>query len=84
MTAEQISLEAMEAKHLDGAVLLSREAGWPHRREIDIQGTQNGGCDFVVGPTHVEGKAQAITNGQIAAVSTDADFGVAGIHRPIQ
>jgi GNAT superfamily N-acetyltransferase len=33
MTAEQISLEAMETEHLDGAVLLSREAGWPHRRE---------------------------------------------------
>jgi GNAT superfamily N-acetyltransferase len=33
MTAEQISLEAMETGHLDGAVLLSREAGWPHRRE---------------------------------------------------
>jgi GNAT superfamily N-acetyltransferase len=33
MTAEQISLEAMGAEHLDGAVLLSREAGWPHRRE---------------------------------------------------
>jgi GNAT superfamily N-acetyltransferase len=33
MTAEQISLEAMGTKHLDGAVLLSREAGWPHRRE---------------------------------------------------
>jgi GNAT superfamily N-acetyltransferase len=33
MTAEQISLEAMDAEHLDGAVLLSREAGWPHRRE---------------------------------------------------
>jgi GNAT superfamily N-acetyltransferase len=33
MSAEQISLEAMEAAHLDGAVLLSREAGWPHRRE---------------------------------------------------
>jgi GNAT superfamily N-acetyltransferase len=33
MTAEQISLEAMETAHLDGAVLLSREAGWPHRRE---------------------------------------------------
>jgi GNAT superfamily N-acetyltransferase len=33
MTAKQISLEAMETEHLDGAVLLSREAGWPHRRE---------------------------------------------------
>jgi GNAT superfamily N-acetyltransferase len=33
MTAEQISLEAMEIEHLDGAILLSREAGWPHRRE---------------------------------------------------
>jgi predicted N-acetyltransferase YhbS len=33
MTAEQISLEAMETEHLDGAILLSREAGWPHRRE---------------------------------------------------
>jgi GNAT superfamily N-acetyltransferase len=33
MTAEQISLEAMEAGHLEGAVLLSREVGWPHRRE---------------------------------------------------
>jgi GNAT superfamily N-acetyltransferase len=33
MTAEQISLEAMETEHLDGAVLLSRAAGWPHRRE---------------------------------------------------
>jgi GNAT superfamily N-acetyltransferase len=33
MTAEQISLEAMGPEHLDGAVLLSREAGWPHRRE---------------------------------------------------
>src|SRR5918998_1898386 len=33
MTAEQISLEAMEIEHLDGAVHLSQEAGWPHRRE---------------------------------------------------
>jgi GNAT superfamily N-acetyltransferase len=33
MTAEQISLEPMEVEHLDGAVLLSREMGWPHRRE---------------------------------------------------
>lgn len=33
MTAEQISLEAMGTEHLDGAALLSREAGWPHRRE---------------------------------------------------
>jgi predicted N-acetyltransferase YhbS len=33
MTSEQISLEAMEPEHLDEAVLLSREAGWPHRRE---------------------------------------------------
>jgi predicted N-acetyltransferase YhbS len=33
MTAEQIWLRPMEPEHLDGAVLLSREAGWPHRRE---------------------------------------------------
>ncbi|WP_134495297.1 GNAT family N-acetyltransferase [Microvirga pakistanensis] len=33
MTADLISLEPMKAEHLDGAVLLSREAGWPHRRE---------------------------------------------------
>jgi GNAT superfamily N-acetyltransferase len=33
MTAEQISLEAMGTEHLDGAVRLSQEAGWPHRRE---------------------------------------------------
>ncbi|MXQ14209.1 GNAT family N-acetyltransferase [Microvirga makkahensis] len=33
MTAQLISLEPMKTEHLDGAVLLSREAGWPHRRE---------------------------------------------------
>jgi GNAT superfamily N-acetyltransferase len=33
MAAEHISLEAMGAEHLDGAVHLSQEAGWPHRRE---------------------------------------------------
>jgi GNAT superfamily N-acetyltransferase len=33
MSAEQISLEAMGTEHLDGAVHLSQEAGWPHRRE---------------------------------------------------
>lgn len=33
MTASQISLEPMTPDHLDGAVMLSRQAGWPHRRE---------------------------------------------------
>jgi GNAT superfamily N-acetyltransferase len=32
MSAEQISLTTMETDHLDGAVLLSREVAWPHRR----------------------------------------------------
>lgn len=33
MTAQQITLETMMAEHLDGAVELSRQAKWPHRRE---------------------------------------------------
>jgi predicted N-acetyltransferase YhbS len=33
MTAQQITLEKMTPKHLDGAVVLSRQAQWPHRRE---------------------------------------------------
>lgn len=33
MTAQQITLEAMMPEHLDGAVELSRQAKWPHRRE---------------------------------------------------
>lgn len=33
MDQETIDLVAFDERHLDGAVLLSREAGWPHRRE---------------------------------------------------
>jgi len=33
MTASQITLETMTPDHLDGAVALSQQAGWPHRRE---------------------------------------------------
>ncbi|MCX2698090.1 GNAT family N-acetyltransferase [Ochrobactrum chromiisoli] len=33
MTASQITLETMTPDHLDGAVGLSQQAGWPHRRE---------------------------------------------------
>ncbi|TIR01253.1 MAG: hypothetical protein E5X64_28895, partial [Mesorhizobium sp.] len=33
MTAQQITLETMTSEHLDGAVELSRQAKWPHRRE---------------------------------------------------
>ncbi|RWI08771.1 MAG: GNAT family N-acetyltransferase [Mesorhizobium sp.] len=33
MTAQQITLETMMPEHLDGAVALSRQAKWPHRRE---------------------------------------------------
>jgi GNAT superfamily N-acetyltransferase len=33
MTAQQITLETMMPEHLDGAVELSRQVGWPHRRE---------------------------------------------------
>ncbi|WP_343315863.1 GNAT family N-acetyltransferase [Brucella sp. BE17] len=33
MTASQITLEPMTLDHLDGAVVLSQQAGWPHRRE---------------------------------------------------
>jgi predicted GNAT family acetyltransferase len=33
MTAHQITLEAMTPGHLDGAVELSRQVKWPHRRE---------------------------------------------------
>ncbi|RIY02618.1 N-acetyltransferase [Aureimonas flava] len=33
MRAGEITLEAMGEGHLDGALRLSREAGWPHRRE---------------------------------------------------
>jgi len=33
MNQEAIDLVAFDEHHLDGAVLLSREAGWPHRRE---------------------------------------------------
>lgn len=33
MTVSQITLETMTADHLDGAVVLSRQAGWPHRRD---------------------------------------------------
>lgn len=33
MDQEMIDLVAFDESHLDGAVLLSREAGWPHRRE---------------------------------------------------
>jgi GNAT superfamily N-acetyltransferase len=33
MDQETIDLVAFDESHLDGAVLLSREAGWPHRRE---------------------------------------------------
>jgi GNAT superfamily N-acetyltransferase len=33
MTARQIMFETMTPEHLDGAVELSRQVGWPHRRE---------------------------------------------------
>ncbi len=33
MHQDTIELVAFDESHLDGAVLLSREAGWPHRRE---------------------------------------------------
>lgn len=33
MGQETIDIAAFEESHLDGAVLLSREAGWPHRHE---------------------------------------------------
>ncbi|MDX3805514.1 GNAT family N-acetyltransferase [Bosea thiooxidans] len=33
MDQETIDIVAFDERHLDGAVLLSREAGWPHRRE---------------------------------------------------
>lgn len=33
MTASRITLETMTQDHLDGAVALSQQAGWPHRRE---------------------------------------------------
>jgi GNAT superfamily N-acetyltransferase len=33
MTTQQIILEEMTPKHLDGAVALSRQVSWPHRRE---------------------------------------------------
>ncbi|MEZ2405463.1 GNAT family N-acetyltransferase [Bosea sp. RCC_152_1] len=33
MDQKTIDLVAFDERHLDGAVLLSREAGWPHRRE---------------------------------------------------
>ncbi len=33
MTASQITLGTMTPDHLDGAVALSQQAGWPHRRE---------------------------------------------------
>ena len=33
MDPETIDLVAFDERHLDGAVLLSRQAGWPHRRE---------------------------------------------------
>ncbi|WP_433850544.1 GNAT family N-acetyltransferase [Brucella pseudogrignonensis] len=33
MTASPITLETMTTDHLDGAVALSQQAGWPHRRE---------------------------------------------------
>ncbi|MCU4179800.1 GNAT family N-acetyltransferase [Bosea sp. BH3] len=33
MGQETIDLVAFDERHLDGAVLLSRETGWPHRRE---------------------------------------------------
>ena len=33
MNTETLELTAFEARHLDGAVGLSRAAGWPHRRE---------------------------------------------------
>lgn len=33
MTASQITLETMTPDHLDGAVVLSQQASWPHRRE---------------------------------------------------
>jgi hypothetical protein len=33
MTAQQITLETMTPEHLDGAVELSTQVKWPHRRE---------------------------------------------------
>lgn len=33
MTASQITFESMTPDHLDGAVVLSSQAGWPHSRE---------------------------------------------------
>jgi GNAT superfamily N-acetyltransferase len=33
VTTQQITLETMMPKHLDGAVQLSRQVKWPHRRE---------------------------------------------------
>jgi GNAT superfamily N-acetyltransferase len=33
MTAQQTMFETMAPEHLDGAVELSRQVGWPHRRE---------------------------------------------------
>ena len=33
MTARQIMFETMTPEHLDGAVELSQQVSWPHRRE---------------------------------------------------
>lgn len=33
VTAQQITLKAMTTKHVEGALELSRQVGWPHRRE---------------------------------------------------
>jgi len=33
MTTSQITFETMTPDHLDGAVVLSKQAGWPHRRD---------------------------------------------------
>jgi len=53
----------MEARHLDGAVLLSREVGWPHRRE-----------DWELVLSISEGIV-ALQNGRVVATTMMTPFG---------
>jgi len=63
MTTEQISLETMKTGHLDEAVLLSREVGWPHRRE-----------DWELVLSISEGIV-ALQNGRVVATTMMTPFG---------
>ncbi|GLS20233.1 N-acetyltransferase [Labrys miyagiensis] len=66
MTAHQITLETMTPQHLSGAVELSRQVGWPHRRED---------WEFMQSLSH---GIVAVDNGRVVATTLMTPYGQDG------